>query len=1480
MLSAIRNMCKTTVKRKISLCSALFIGFFLSLNSNLYSQTRTTRFQHLTINDGLPQNMVDCMLQDSQGFLWFGTWNGLCRYDGYNFEIFDNQAASSNGSLRDNFIYSMAEDAYGNLWMGTSQGLQTYLINQAKFQESREYNDLIQGESNSEVRSVVLQNDSTLLVGAGIGLIIFKIINQNGDLQLLKSYSFGLGNNNLSGSIIHDITVDSDSNIWIATNGGITIIPSNNSPLKYFNLNMNSGLSSNQVLSIIESRNGAMLIGTEFGLNKYDKDSDSFISYKSNPSNPNSLIHNSVMDIIEDNSGKIWLATLGGLSVLDVDKNSFSNYKNEYNVKYSLSNDFVNCLLLDDGDNIWIGTERGGVNFFNSNQNVVEHFEYIIDEPNSLSYSTVNSIYEDETYLWIGTAGGGLNRFNKRTEKFRHFRNKPDQENSISSDFITSIIRDNDNRLWIGTWGLGLNILSGAEEGEVDFQNHAGPERQGLVSNFVSSIEKSNNGDLFIGTLGGLVKYDVSNDTYIPFRSNNPAVNITNVGCLLMENKSNLWVGTRNGLYHLQSKTGSFDEQTIVKKYEHDQSIPTSISGDYVISVLKDNADNLWFGTYGQGLNKMIIEDDSVKFSTYSVNEGLSNTIIFGIEQDNDGDIWLSTDYGLSRLNPKTEEIRNFYTVDGLLNNQYYWSASYKSNDGKLYFGGMDGLDTFYPQWINDEKRVSEVVITDLKILNESVVPGASYNGIEVLKENISKTNAIQLSYKETVIGFEFSSLNYQEPGTIRYAYILEGFEKEWNYVSSGRRYASYTNLKPGNYTFKVKASTSNGKFTSDPQEISVIIEPPFWATTWFRVLSVIFLVILVLGYIRLRTYALKKQKALLERQVKDRTEQINTQNLALSNQAELLQTNNNELEVKQKLIEGQNVKLESQNSEILTQHNELKKLNKKLKLVSKLRLSFFTNISHEFRTPLTLIIGPVSKLMEDKSLGLDAKRTLQVMNRNAQRLLHLINQLMDFRKIEKGRMELQVTRDNIEVFCQNIYKAFDPLAEIKNIDFSFTATDLPDEVWFDQHKMENILYNLLSNAFKYTKEGGKVRFELSGLAFSESNLPLSEKISKSKKPVISIKIQDTGVGISEENLPLVFKRFYRIESEEAFQISGSGIGLALTDELIKTHHGEIFVTSHLGEGSVFEIQFPCLNEFYNEDELISQKNEGINVFEQVEILKNEFLANENAEDAQISEIANVDKEKPKILVVEDNKDLRKFIAQRLERKYHVAEAFNGNIGIEKAIKWSPDLIISDVMMPEVNGLELCDRLKNNLETSHIPIILLTAKSEIADQITGLKIGADDYLSKPFNFDLLEARVTNLIEAKKKLRLQFLESADFKLDDVGTNFKDQKFLELCIKAVEDQMENPDFGVKEFVDSIGISRSLLHKKLTSLTGQSSGEFINHLRMKKAQQLLRKNELNISEVAYAVGYNDPKYFTRLFNKYFGQSPKDFQNSELTL
>lgn len=629
----------------------------------------------------------------------------------------------------------------------------------------------------------------------------------------------------------------------------------------------------------------------------------------------------------------------------------------------------------------------------------------------------------------------------------------------------------------------------------------------------------------------------------------------------------------------------------------------------------------------------------------------------------------------------------------------------------------------------------------------------------------------------------------------------------------------------------------------------------------------------IVLAYIRFRTYTLKRQKIHLEKQVHERTEQINQQKEALSFQAIQLRNTNEELEANQKLIAGQNEKLESQNKEILNQRDEVINLNKKLNLVSQLKLSFFTNISHEFRTPLTLIIGPLERLLKEYHLNSEVNSTLQVMQRNAHRLLYLINQIMDFRKIEKGRMELHAQKVDISRFIKGLYSAFQPLAEIKEIRFDYSEKNVPEAIWVDVQKLENIIYNLLSNAFKYTPKGGLVELKIEGMEIEGSRLPKSTAVEYPTSSVISFKICDSGIGISEENLPLIFKRFYRIESEEAFKISGSGVGLAITEELVKTHHGEIYVDSHPGKGSVFEVQVPELSSSH---ELKSENQPDIqptDILQQIEVLKNEFMTPESH---QLEEEPVIDKEKATVLVVEDSHDLRNFITHRLRKRYNVIEAENGVVALQLAHQQSPDIVISDVMMPKMDGLELCANLKGNLVTSHIPLVLLTSKSAVEDQLEGLQIGADDYLPKPFNFDLLEVKIQNFIETHQKLRKMFIQASDLNVGEVTTNSKDQKFLEKAVEIVSQYMHDSSFGVKEFVDEMGISRSLLHKKLTGLTDQSAAEFINHLKMKKARRLLQENSMNISEVAYAVGYNDPKYFSRIFSKHFNQSPKAFVDS----
>lgn len=1454
-----------TIRHTKSAFRAGFCLVLLCLALNLKGQHKNVRFQHLTIEDGLAQNMVDCMLQDSQGFMWFGTWNGLSRFDGYNFQTY-NTERNDTEALGNNFVYSLVEDAYGNLWVGTREGLYVYLYNRDKFEKAAY---LFNGEGidlHARVHSLAVSDGNLLLVGTEKGLLTLNIQNDQAQITSSQVYSKSILES-LKNEEVRDLLVASDGELWAGTDNGVFIVGKDGKKLEKLVSQLGSNsLSSNHIQSLYQDSQGAFWVGTDFGLNRFDPVSRQVLPFFHDPANLKSLPHNSIMDILEDGSGRLLVATLGGLSIMEGEELGFTNHKNEFYSEHSLTNNFVNSLAKDENGNIWIGTERGGVNYYNINQNIFEHFEFSVDDDNSLSNRTVNSVFEDDKYLWVGTAGGGLDRFNPSTGQFKNYSYNAQNINTLSSDFITGLLRDNEGNLWASSWGAGLNKLVNEGRADERFQRYQSNGQNGLTSNFVSSMTVDGDGQLWVGTLSGLFKFNIDSGLFEQIKSDEGDQSITEVGCLEFDSEGNLWVGTRIGLYKL-----IFDGNDMsIEKFTHDPDNSFSISGNYVISVQEDADGDMWFGTYGQGLN--LLRRGSDKFEVINTDNGLGNNIIYGIQQDNEKNLWLSTDYGLSRLNPQTKQIRNFYISDGLLNNQYYWSASFKNKQGKLYFGGMMGMDAFDADWIKDVDIAPKVVITDLKLFNESIIPQKGFNGVEVIDTNPSRAEEVNLSYKEKNFGIEFSSLNYQEPEMIRYAYILDGFEKDWNYVTSDRRYASYTNLKPGEYTFKVKASGANGEFGTETTEIKVIIAPPFWDTAWFKGLMIVLLAGAIFGYNRWRTYNLKRQKLILEEQVKERTERINKQKEALAAQALELKDKNEELEEQQSLIAGQNQRLEHQNKEITVQHNKLKDLNKKLNLVSRLRLSFFTNISHEFRTPLTLIIGPLERLRKSEGLSSDVKTSLDTMHRNAQRLLHLINQIMDFRKIEKGKMELKVSRASIADLTKDVFTAFESLASVKNISFHYKHKNVPSEVWFESRKMENILYNLLSNAFKYTPENGEVTLEVTGLTMKNSKLS-AEDSTDDNQSVISIKVCDSGTGISKENLPLIFKRFYRIESEEAFQINGSGIGLALTEELIKAHHGDIFVDSELGRGSVFEIQFPCLKSSYESTEVTELGTSGLGIQEQIDVLKDELMSASKAMREAHGMSFIYKKDRPTVLVVEDNGDLRRFMTHRLNETYNILEAPDGEEGIKLVKEETPELIISDVMMPKVDGLELCSFIKSNLGTCHIPVILLTAKSSVEHQIQGYELGADDYLAKPFNFDLLESRVQNLIDSRTALRHQFIQSPNFKVEKATTNSNDERFLTKAIEVVEAHLHNSGFSVQEFIQEMHVSRSFLHNKLTALTNQSTAEFINCMRMKKALSLLQETEKNISEVAYAVGYNDPKYFTRLFTKFYGESPKKY-------
>lgn len=1457
------SLMKKTITYILAISFILFSGIFRLANSAVTASN--LRFQYLTTDEGLAQNTVDCIFKDNQGFMWFGTWNGLCRYDGYTFKTYQKNSLSDG--IPDNFVRSVSQDSFGNLWIGTANGLIAFNTEKEKFFLPERIGELL---GKSAVTTVTCDHSGNIWVGTEKGLLVEIIAKQN----QTDSLTWDLIRTNtelLNGSTINSIYVLQNNDILIGAVSGIyqiadgkaqrySVIGSGNQP-QYMN-----------VLCIYESVVNDLYFGTDNGLFWFQKNTGSATRLYNNKFDEGSISHDVIMAVTEDLHGTILIGTLGGLNFFYPSLRKIVRVNGRADENGRLNNEFVNSLYTDSGGDVWVGTDKGGVNKFNMFQKPFYSIRNHRDEENSLSHNTINSILKDDKYLWVGTAGGGLNRIDQSSGNVKKYPYFNQNLNGLQQNFISALCKDQNDQLWVCKWGGGLSHLLPGD----NFQSYINDplNSESLRSNFVSSIYSDDRGFLVVGTLGGVDLFDPEKQVFHHFQERLAKGGENHeVGCILKDHQGFYWFGSRRGLYRipvgLVNLSGNNLRETDFDFYTNNPEDSTSVSGSYIISLLEDLKGNIWIGTYGNGICRVIINPDGkVSFKSYTQADGLCNNVIYTMENDQEGNIWISTDKGLSKFNPENKTFENFYTKDGLLSDQFYWSASESDASGNLYFGGVNGLNYFNPREIVSYPRKPKIVFTDFRVFNQSVTIGEKFHGQTILSKSVSQTNSIELSYRDNVFSIEFSALDFFLPDKITYAYKMEGVDQNWVIVPASRRFAGYTNLGGGEYRFLVKAANSDGIWSDEISELRITILPPFWQTNWFRLVFVFSLIALVMGYIRYRTYLLHEQKRKLEQQVHERTLQIESQKQKLEDQSEILKQSNHELAERQVLIEGQKIELEEQNKLIARQRDEVIDLNKQVSLINQLRLRFFTNISHEFRTPLTLILDPLESLM--KSLDADKKtmQTLKLINRNAQRLLHLINQLMYFRRIETGKIELRVVQGDFREYMSEIFESFVDLANHQKITYTFHSEELPQYTWFDAEKLENVFYNLLSNAFKFTPEGGHISVSIS---INEKDGDSSERTW----PHLRVDICDDGKGISSENLPYVFDRFYQAESTADNRQKGSGVGLALTQELVQTVHGKINVKSELKNGSTFSVFLPYRKEDFAENEIDPTGSvQSGNLQSKVDLMSEEILRTETFEDL---EPQSSDKAKPMILIVEDNYDLRSFLLQSMKSDFRVMGAENGKEGFELAKKYTPDLIVSDIMMPVMDGLELCSRLKKEIHTSHIPVILLTAKVMIEQWVEGLEIGADDYIPKPFNLKILQLKIANLIESRRKLRQLYSFGEKPSPEEATTNQLDHQFIERAYSIIEKHIPETDLTVDKFAREMMVSKSLLFKKIKAITGYSIVDFINLYKLRKAAARLATDPtVNISEVSFEVGFNDPKYFSRVFRKVFGVAPSEYVSS----
>lgn len=1353
--------------------------FILLFVNSVFAQLS---FDHLSITSGLSQSTVLSICKDSRGYMWFGTRDCLNRYDGRRIKVYKTDPDNPASISGNDYIYAINEDQAKNLWIGTQNGLNRYIPETDSFERIPFSLKNKSSISDIIVLSISNGNNGRIWFGTNNGVSLLK---NPFSRDFIKYYS----KDGLAGDAVYAVLEDSKGNVWVGTTKGLTLM----TPAKgkyvftsfaYSASNTNS-ISSNSIKTIAEDKNGNIWIGTETeGLNLYVPHTKSFIRFKYDPLNNNSISNNNIRKIIVNKDGDLWIATMNGLNIMDPDDHKFVVYKHDSERNKSLSDNSIKDIYQDNHGSVWVGTMFGGVNVnhLNTVPFVVEkHSKY----RNSISSDIISVIEGDSNgNLWIGTEGQGLNFYNVNSKTYTHYFNNPLDGSSLSSNTIKSIFKDSKGQIWIGLFQGGLEMFL-PSTGKFKHYKPDPKNPNSISHGYVSSITEDKQGRLWVGTSSkGLNVFDSNTQSFTHITSESPSAKFklssSYIRVVYADSKNNLWVGTANGLNLLPNNSDEF------KFFYKNHDDKNSLQSNHINCVKEDSKGNIWIGSYHGGLS--LYRPKTGTFITFNIASGLASDNIIDILEDNEGYLWISTDRGLSKFDLKKKIFKNYTTRDGLPANEFNYHSAYKDKNGKLYFGSYNGLVSFTPQEIEENKNIPKIAFSELKLFNKPVVINGPDN---LLNQDISVTKEITFKASQNIFTIEFLALNYIKPDRNKFAYILEGFEKEWNYVNVPS--ATYTNLPAGTYNFLVKASNNDGLWNNTPAKLIIKILPPLWRTWWAYLFYFFFSVAILFFVIRFF-----RRQARLETELY--YEHLNNENL-------------------QKLYQ--------------------------------IKLDFFTRISHEIRTPLTLIFAPLENLIQYTSENKVINKQLLQIKKNSDRLLRLISELLDFRKIESGNMNIMVSEQDIVSFCLDIFNSFKNLAAEKNIEFTFSSENETSQVYFDNAQMEKVVFNLLSNALKYTPDGGKVHLSIN----EEDNF-------------VNIMVTDNGIGIPQEDQDKIFTNFYQV-SNTAAKKEGWGIGLALVKNIIEQHNGEISISSEPEKEdakgkTTFKVRLRKGSEVFNENQIIKESF-------QRESLKQDVIS-DNFKENIVEEIANIERVHT-ILIVEDNDELRAFIKESLEKHYFILEGDNGLSGWEIAIEQIPDIIISDVTMPVMDGFELCTKLKNEVSTSHIPVIMLTAMAANMHQVDGLEAGADIYLTKPFSIQVLELSVKNVLASREALKEKYSRQVMLMPRKVEIQSPDEKFLNKLMQLVEDNMEDPDFNVGSLVNDIGMSQTVLYKKIKALTGMSITDFIKSQRLKRAAQLLLENKLNISEVAYAVGFNDRKYFSKEFKKQFGKAPTDY-------
>lgn len=1349
------------------------------------AQQTQLQFSRLDLSNGLSNNQVTAIYKDIKGYMWFGTMAGLNRYDGYQFKVFKHNSRDSK-TLSDDFINSISELPDAKLLIDTRAGLNIFDLEKQNFIQDVAPHFKKLGISTTAVIGIKKDKSGNFWFNAGAeGVFVYQTKKkQTLHLKCANSLS-GLG----PAPVTH-IQDDEKGNMYVLhTDKTFEMLEISTLKIKnrYNTLKIKEQADFKPLRFFID-KEGAVFIWSfndQEGVTYYEPVSNQ-IKYLNKKSG--GLNNNLVTGIIQENKGEVWIGTdHGGINILNKKTLKVSYVENREDDPKTLSQNSVVSLYKDNTGIIWVGTFKKGISYYHENIIKFPLYKHLASNRKSLPYDDVNRFIEDDkSNIWIGTNGQGLIYFDRKAQNFITYKHDPNNQNSISADIVVSLFIDDEKKLWVGTYFGGLDCFDGKTfkhyKHETKNINSVGDDR-------IWDIIEGDDKKLWIGTLGaGIDVLDRSNGIFTHYKAylskNSVASNF--ITALLKDKKGNAYIGTSSGLDFWEKKTNQFTH------FNADPHLKNSLSNGNVYDILEDSYGYIWITTR-DGLNRY--DPRKKHFDVFRTENGLPDNTTLNIVEDKNKNLWLSSTKGLTFIKVKpsaggpTYSFRNYDQQDGLQAKEFNVNSAYITKRGELIFGGANGFNLFKPEDIKTDHSKPEIVLSDLQIANKSVAVDEALDGEIILDKILNSTSKLTLNHRNNVISIEFTALNYFNPDKIKYRYMLEGFDKTWQEPSGNLRRATYTNLDPGSYTFKVSSTNSAGDWVANEKRISIKILPPFWKTplAYFLYLSFIGGILFLVrqrGIQRLKTQFAIEQERLEARRM-------------------------HELDL--------------------------------------MKIKFFTNISHEFRTPLSLIITPMEKLIR-QTADIGKKQQMQMIHRNGRRLLNMVNQLLDFRRMEVQQLKLDYKLGDIVDFIKELTHSFTDIAEKKNIKFHFESalTSLITE--FDYDKIERILFNLLSNAFKFTPESGEVA------------VLLSSEIKENNQTMLLISITDNGIGIDEDKLNRIFDRFFQSDIPGSLVNQGSGIGLSITKEFVRMHGGEVWAESKVGVGSKFTVKIP-----FNEADVTIVENSKLS-------FTVKSPARSVSEEKNTGNISEYNK-KPILLLVEDNDDFRFYLKDNLNEYYQIFEASNGKEGWQKVLSIHPDLVVSDVSMPEMNGIDLCRKIKGDQRTANTPVILLTALTGEEMQISGLETGANDYVMKPFNFEILLFKIKNQLTQLKSSEIKFKKQVDIspKADEIES--VDEKFMRQLTSLIENNVSNSDYSVDQLSGEMNMSRVSLYKKVLLLTGKSPVEYIRFYRLKKSTQLLEKSQLTISEIAYEVGFNNPKYFTKYFKQEFNMLPSAY-------